>query len=46
MFQRDICHFLAEYAMTDMSHKDFTKQAENDAGLIEVYKDEEAIFTL
>jgi len=35
--------FSAEYVVTDLDHKDFIARAENDPGLKQVYRDDEAI---
>jgi hypothetical protein len=36
-------NFYAKFVLTDLLHKDFIKQAENDTSLEEVFRDEEAI---
>jgi hypothetical protein len=35
--------FRSEYVITDLQHEDFLAQAESDSGLVEVYRDEEAV---
>lgn len=35
--------FFARYVHTDLNHDDFIRQAENDSGLREVYRDEQAV---
>jgi hypothetical protein len=35
--------FAGQYVFTDHQHRDFINQAERDPGLIEVYRDNEAI---
>jgi hypothetical protein len=35
--------FGARYVVSDLNHKDFIHQAENDSSLIEVYRDDEAV---
>ena len=35
--------FGADYVMSDLNHKDFIRQAENDPGLQEVFRDSDAV---
>jgi len=35
--------FAAEYVLTDLSHKKFIERAGDDPGMVEVYRDDEAI---
>ncbi len=35
--------FGAEYVITDLKHRDFIRQAENDPALVEQYRDEYAV---